>query len=312
MKHHATPNAAKRHPASQALKLGAVRVGFALGSRLAPARTVEQAVRLFVTPFASSRTRAQRAQPDQDMVQGELDIAGQRIATYVWGDPARQPYVLLVHGWSSFGLRYLPWVESLRGMGYALVAFDQPGHGKSGGRHCSLPDFVNTVREVGRHFGNAALTIAHSLGGTAATLAQGDAWHAEKIILIAPAADPVAATQRFTRFVRLGEHLRGRLHDSLEGMTGINIHELQVHPHLHSLGQPALIVHDLDDHDVPWAEGERYARHWRGSRLLTTQGLGHHHVLDAPEVIEASLAFLRGEVVGERVVSSPNLPFGYA
>lgn len=312
MNRHATPNAAKRHPASQALKLGAVRVGFALGSRLAPARTVDQAVRLFVTPFASSRARAQRAQPSQDMLQGELDIGGQRIATYVWGDPARQPYALLVHGWSSFGLRYVPWVASLRAMGYALVAFDQPGHGKSGGRYCSLPDFINTVRDVGRHFGNAALTIAHSLGGAAVTLAQGDAWRADKLILIAPAADPVAATQRFTRFVHLGEHLRERLHDSLESMTGINIHDLQVHPHLHSLGQPALIVHDLDDRDVPWAEGERYARHWHGARLLTTQGLGHHHVLDAPEVIDASLAFLRGEAVGERVVSSPNLPFGDA
>lgn len=312
MNHPATSTATKRHPASHVLKLGAVRIGFALGSRLAPARTVDQAVRLFVTPFASSRTRAQRAQPGQDMVQGELDIGDQRIATYVWGDPARQPYVLLVHGWSSFGLRYLPWVGALRAMGYALVAFDQPGHGKSGGRHCSLPDFVNTVRDVGRHFGHAALTIAHSLGGTAATLAQGDQWHAQKLILIAPAADPVAATQRFSRFVHLGAHLRGRLHASLESMTGINIHDLQVHPHLRSLGQPALIVHDLDDRDVPWAEGERYARHWHGARLLTTQGLGHHHVLDAPEVIEASLAFLRGEVVGERVVSSPNLPFGYA
>jgi pimeloyl-ACP methyl ester carboxylesterase len=100
------------------------------------------------------------------------------------------------------------------------------------------------------------------------------------------------------------------MHDKLEAMTGINIHDLQVHRHLPSLGQPGLIVHDMDDRDVPWAEGERYARHWHGARLYTTQGLGHHKVLDAPEVIEASLAFLRGENVGERVVSSPNLPFG--
>ena len=300
----------KRHHGADALKLKAVRAGFALASRLAPARAVKRAAQLFVTPFSSSRTRAQRAQPDADMSYAELDIAGQRIATYVWGDPRRQPYALLVHGWSSFGLRYLPWVKSLRALGYAVVTFDQPGHGKSGGLYCSLPDFVNTVREVGRRFGDAALTIAHSLGGTAAALAQGEAWHAQKLILIAPAADPVDATRRFTRFVHLGGHLNSRLHDRLEAMSGVNIHDLQVHRHLPALGQPALIVHDMDDHDVPWAEGERYARYLRGARLLTTQGLGHRDVLDAPEVIEASLAFLRGETVGERVVSSPNLPFG--
>ncbi|WP_114239313.1 alpha/beta hydrolase [Dyella sp. C9] len=300
-----------RHPHGPgALKLGAVRAGFALGSRLAPAHAVEHALRIFITPFGSSRARAQRATPDAQMQRGELELRGQRIATYTWGDPSREPYVLLVHGWSSFGLRYLPWVESLRALGYALVAFDQPGHGNSGGRYCTLPDFVDTVREVGRHFGHAALVIAHSLGGAAAALAQGEDWHAEKVILIAPAADPVAATQRFTHFVHLGDHLCARLHDSLQAMTGINIHDLQVHRYLPSLGQPALIVHDVDDHDVPWAEGERYARHWHGARLLSTQGLGHHRVLDAPEVIAASLAFLRGELVGERVVSSPNLPFG--
>jgi pimeloyl-ACP methyl ester carboxylesterase len=305
----ATP-AVQKHHRHGAFKLGAVRAGIALGSRLAPARTLDLAVRLFVTPFASSRTRAQRAEPDAGMRREELTINGRRIATYVWGDPSRQPYALLVHGWSSFGLRYMPWVASLRAMGYALVSFDQPGHGNSEGRFCTLPDFIDTVREVGRHYGDAALTIAHSLGGAAAALAQGEVWHAQKLILIAPAADPVDATRRFSRFVRLGQHLFGRLHDSLQSMTGVNIHDLQVHQHLHSLGQPALIVHDVDDHDVPWGEGERYARHWSGARLLSTQGLGHHRVLDAPEVIEASLAFLRGEVVGERVVSSPNLPFG--
>lgn len=301
---------AKPHRGPGAFRLGLVRAGFALGSRLAPARTVERAMRLFITPFASSRARAQAAAADRQMQRGELALHGQRIATYVWGDPVRQPYVLLVHGWSSFGLRYLPWIEPLRQLGYAVVTFDQPGHGRSGGRHCTLPDFIETVREVGRHYGNAALTVAHSLGGAAAALAQGEAWHARKLILIAPAADPVAATHRFTRFVRLGEHLRSRLHEHLQALTGVDIHDLQVHRHLSSLGQPALIVHDLDDRDVPWAEGERYARHWHGARLLTTQGLGHHKVLDAPEVIAASLAFLRGESVGERVVSSPNLPFG--
>lgn len=306
------PAHAKHRRGPGPFTLGAVRAGFALGSRLAPARAVEHAVRIFVTPFSSSRARAQAAIVDEDMQRGELSIDGKRIVTYTWGDPSRQPYALLVHGWSSFGLRYLPWISALRALGYAVVAFDQPGHGNSGGRHCTLPDFVHTVREVGRHHGPAALTIAHSLGGAAATLAQGDAWHSHKLILIAPAADPVAATQRFTRLVRLGDHLRDRLHDRLQAMTGINIHDLQVHRHLSSLGQPALIVHDMDDHDVPWAEGERYARHWHGARLLTTQGLGHHKVLDAPEVIAASLAFLRGEVVGARVVSSPNLPFGDA
>ncbi|MCC4618643.1 alpha/beta hydrolase [Xanthomonas cassavae CFBP 4642] len=41
-------------------------------------------------------------------------------------DPTRQPYVLLSHGWASYGLRFAAWVPRLRALGYAVLAFDQP------------------------------------------------------------------------------------------------------------------------------------------------------------------------------------------
>ena len=302
----------RRHHSHATWKLNAVRVGFAVGGRLAPQRTVDRAARLFATPFASSRVRARAAKPDSEMQRGELHIGGESIATYVWGDPTTQPYALLVHGWSSFGLRYLPWVEKLRALGLAVVSFDQRGHGASTGHLCTLPDCIDTIRAVGRHFGNAALAIGHSMGGAAVTLAQNEDWHSERLVVIAPAADIEAAAHRFFRFVHLGHHLSEPFMAWYEQRTGIAPRDLAVHRHLPMLGQPGLVVHDLDDHEVPWEEGERYARFWPGARLLTTQGLGHHKVLDAPEVIDATMAFLRGECVGNRVVASPNLPFGLA
>jgi pimeloyl-ACP methyl ester carboxylesterase len=289
------------------VKLGTLRTAFVLGGRLAPRRTSNLAARLFATPFASSRSRARAAQGDDDMQRGELQVQGERIATYVWGDPSTQPYALLAHGWSSYGLRFLPWVAKLRALGFAVVTFDQSGHGHSSGTLCTLPEFAATIRAIGEHYGDAALAIGHSLGGAAVTLAQGEAWRARKLILVAPAADMAAATSRFFRLMHLGEHLRDAFYAWLLRRTGVSVEQLQVHHHLPALGQPALIVHDLDDDDVPWGEGERYAHHWPGARLLTTQGLGHRRVLDAPEVIEASLAFVRGEDVGTRVIGSRNL-----
>jgi pimeloyl-ACP methyl ester carboxylesterase len=294
------------------LKLPTVRTGFVLGGRIAPKRTVNRAARLFATPFASSRSRAQAAQGDADMQRGELHVNGETIATYVWGDPSNQPYALLAHGWSSFGLRFLPWVARLRAQGLAVVTFDQPGHGHSTGKLCTLPEFIATIRAIGTHYGHAALAVGHSLGGAAVTLAQDEDWHAERLILLAPAVDMKAAASRFFRFVRLGEHLRQPFYDWLLRRTGVSVEQLQVYRRLPALGQPALIVHDLDDADVPWDEGERYAQFWPGARLYTTQGLGHRRVLDAPEVIDAALAFVRGGAVGERVVGSPNLPYGLA
>src|SRR5262249_23739319 len=117
---------------------------------------------------------------------------------------------------------------------------------------------------------------------------------------------------RFMRFLGLGSHLRGRFLNWLENITGISTQEFHIRQHLRSLGKPCLIVHDIHDLEVPWADGELYARHWHSSRLLTTEGLGHHKVLNAAEVIDATLAFVGGARIGERVVGSPNLPFGLA
>ena len=289
------------------LKLTTVRTGFVLGGRIAPKRTVNRAARLFATPYASSRSRAQATQGDADMQRSELQVNGETIATYVWGDPSTQPYALLAHGWSSFGLRFLPWVAQLHAQGLAVVTFDQPGHGRSTGKLCTLPEFIATIRAIGAHYGNAALAVGHSLGGAAVTLAQDESWHADRLILVAPAADMKAAARRFFRFVHLAGYLREPFYAWLHRRTGVHIDELRVERKLPMLGQPALIVHDLDDADVPWGEGERYAQHWSGARLYTTEGLGHRRVLDAPEVIEAALAFVRGEQVGTHVVGSPDL-----
>ena len=295
------------------LKLGLLRLGFALGGRLAPQRTVNRAGRLFATPFACSRLRAATARlPTGEMRRGELLVAGNTIATYAWGDPLSQPYVLLVHGWSSFALRFSPWISRFRAAGFAVVTFDQPGHGLSTGDLCTLQDIVATTLAVGRRYGKPTVAIGHSLGAAALTLAQSEDWHAERLVVIAPPADLEAAADRFMRFLRLGRHLRGRFLSWLSHREGRSVQEFHIRQHLRMLGLPCLIVHDMEDREVPWGDGELYARHWYNSRLLTTRGLGHHKVVDAPEVIDATFAFLRGARVGERVVGSPNLPLGVA
>jgi MYXO-CTERM domain-containing protein len=113
---------------------------------------------LLPTPFKSSRTRA-LATPTLGARETELDIDGDRIHVYTWGDPATQPYVLFAHGWSSHGTRITPWVAPLQEAGYAVVAFDQAGHGRSSGNHTNLPDFTCHLLAVAHHFGPAAAVV---------------------------------------------------------------------------------------------------------------------------------------------------------
>jgi pimeloyl-ACP methyl ester carboxylesterase len=288
-----------------------LRAGFAFGSWLRPGATLRRAYRLFCTPLATSRQRAHAADPG-DAVVSRFAFGGEQLGLYTWGDPATQPYVLLAHGWSSHALRFQPWIQPLRDAGFAVVGFDQIGHGLSSGKRTTLPGFADVLAEVARRHGNAAAVIAHSLGGAATTLALADGLVAERVILLAPAADPIDAARRFGRFVGLADYLSTHLFDEYEARHSTRVSSLQAHLKAPSIGRPALIVHDLGDREVPWAEGERYARHWPDARLVTTTGLGHHRVVDDSGVIDAGMKFLRGDIVGDRVVSSPNLPYGFA
>jgi pimeloyl-ACP methyl ester carboxylesterase len=293
------------------LPLYAVRFEFLLGAWLAPEAIVRKAGQLFTKPFASSRSRALAA-PTLNAAELDLDIDATRIHTYVWGDPSRQPYVLFAHGWSSHGTRVASWLKPLRDAGYAVVAFDQAGHGRSSGTYTTLPDFTCHLLAVGRHFGPAAAVIGHSLGGAASALALARGLQAQRAILIAPAADPLAAVERFSRFVWLAGYLGRRMFARFEQAMRFDVDDLQAHNNVPKIARPALIVHDVEDREVPWSEGERYARFWQDSRLLSTRGLGHNRVADDAGVIAAAMRFLRGEPVGERVVSSANLPYGFA
>jgi len=288
-----------------------LRTLFSLGSWIAPRATIARAVRIFCTPSASARRRAFEA--DEEGAQSfALDVGAHRVQVYQWGDPSSQAYVLIAHGWSDFALRFLPLVKTLRAAGYAVVTFDQPGHGRSSGDTATLPDFARSVGAIGRRFGRAAAVIGHSMGAAAAAIALHDGFEADCAVLIAPPADLGAAADRFADFIGLATCLRARLHSALEHRASARFADLEAHRSVPDINRPALIIHDLNDREVPWEEGERYARYWPESRMISTQGLGHNRILADGGVIDAMLRFLRGETIGERVVSSPNLPFGFA
>ena len=269
-----------------------IRLAYRFGSRLSPLRTVAHAARVFQTPLPSSRQRAAYAALATTSRREVVNVDGDPIATYVWGDPAAQPYILMAHGWSSLGLRWESWVGRLQENGWAVVAFDQPGHGQSGGELCTLPDFVRTLAAVGRHYGDAEGVVAHSLGGAAVTIALDEGWTAKRVVLIAAAADPEAATRRFSRFVRLGAHLAHDLHAALTARTGILIDDLHVRHHAPRRTQPVLVVHDVADRDVPFAEAGLYMNLWPSARLLSTSGLGHRRIVDDEKVMSAAVSFL--------------------
>ena len=112
--------------------------------------------------------------------------------------------------------------------------------------------------------------------------------------------DPAGRAElSFGRMIGLAPPLVARMFEGFERQIGLPVDSFAAQHHAPRMAAPALVVHDLEDDDVPWEEGERYARLWPDARLLTTTGLGHHRIAGDATVIEATLRFLSGEAVGE-------------
>lgn len=276
------------------LRARLLRGVLASASRLAPGPTGRFLARRFVTPAAAGRRQAAGlAAQLPDAHRQNLRIDGVDIAVYRWGDPAQQPYVLLSHGWASYGLRFAAWVPQLRALGYAVVAFDQAAHGLSGGRISNMPHFVRILRDIGGRHGRPAVLIGHSLGAAAAVFADDPAWRPARYVLIAPLLAPAQSAQRQFRAFGIAPGTFAPFENWLHQLTGKRFADFDATPRLpHFDDRPALIIHDRRDRETPWEEGARFAALWPGAQLVSTEGLGHNRMVDHASVIDQALQFI--------------------
>ena len=211
-----------------------------------------------------------------------------------WGDG---PLVLLAHGWGSHAGRLTPFVPRLVARGFAVTAFDAPGHGQSRGRFSSLPEFVDALTRVA-HAVRPAAVVGHSMGAAAGALALHAGVPARAAVLLAPPADPGAYTLRFARWLGLTEAAAEVMRRRLEQRYAATLeaYRLVERPP----GVPTLIFHDRGDSRVPIADGRALAAAWPDARLIETRGLGHHRILRSPAVLRRAANFLAGRLLESR------------
>jgi pimeloyl-ACP methyl ester carboxylesterase len=276
------------HKKSTNVRLSVIRAGFRLLGAVSPRLAATTAMSLFRRPprhrhSAEERTALAAGQ------RNDQQLDGSRLAVWQWG---HGPAVLLVHGWGSRGARLASFVAPLTAAGYSVVAFDAPGHGASAGRLSSLPQFIEAIEALGARFGPLAAVVAHSMGGPATTLAMARGLAVERLVFLAPAADPAGFSDRFAKIVRLTPDVHARMRRLLELRFGMAWADFDVPAAAKKQTAPLLIFHDAEDHDVPPTDGEAIAAAWPGARLVITEGLGHRRIVHDPSVVSRAVAFL--------------------
>jgi pimeloyl-ACP methyl ester carboxylesterase len=268
-------------------RLWAIRTAFRTVGAVAPAIAARWAESLFCTP-------PPRRDGDEAFIatgsRFTLPSQGQQLAGWQWGSG---PAVVLVHGWGSRASRLSGLAAALAESGFRVVAYDAPAHGESTGRFASLPEFARALADVAQTIGPIHGLVGHSLGGAAVAMAMRHGLGARRVVLIAPPADVRIFSDLFAQTLAIPPAVQQTMHRNLERRLQIVWDDLHIPTIVRKLPATALVIHDRDDTDVPFAHGEEIVGAWAGSRLESTSGLGHRALLRDPAVIGRAVEFLR-------------------
>jgi len=205
--------------------------------------------------------------------------------------------VLLVHSWGGRGAQLCEFVEPLLARGLSPVAFDAPAHGDSRGRQTDFLEYTAAVHAAALASGPLAGVIAHSLGAATALLAMRD-WG-----LRTPTLVSIGAFNHCQWFTDAFSQLVGMQSAAVEQMRAtfverygerVNWSQLSIADALRQADARALLVHDAEDHEVPYGHALDLRRARPDAELLTTHGLGHRRIVRDPEVIIRAVSFVAG------------------
>lgn len=224
--------------------------------------------------------------------QDSVLVNGVHVATYTWESSSRKT-VVLVHGWNGRGPQLGNFVAPLTRLGYRVVAFDAPGHGRTPGSQTNIYEFAEALQGVANHYAPVYAVIAHSFGVPASVLAMTKGLEIVRAVGISSPASATVLLDRFSHFLNLPAKVHANLRQRIEQRFGEDTWtRLSVESMARNLRTPALIVHDRNDEQVPLADGERVAGAWPDSELMVTEGLGHRSILGNRNVCQKVVEFV--------------------
>ena len=275
----------------RSLKLAPIRLAVGLGAHLAPARTSEFIADRFFTTEKLPAGRPPFA--GESPVASAMQTPDGEVMTYRWGNVDRDPTVVLVHGWNGWAQQLEQFVAPLRSKGFAVIAFDHVAHGQSAGRQSSLPVMTRAVDHVLAHLPHAAGVIAHSLGAAAtASALSSSRRRLQGAVLIAPPSDPRPYLAALSRILGAPQRLTGAIERAAERIAGVALLRLTADPWtVRRIRTPLMIVHDVNDLEVPISNGYAYTT-GNHARMLATDGLGHRRILRDLHVVDEAVGFI--------------------
>ncbi len=132
--------------------------------------------------------------------------------------------------------------------------------------------------------------VAHSFGASATLVALAKGLKAQSLVLLSGCAHVDNYPRRFCESVGLSKEIA----DALLARVQADFGDAVIHPAraLPKVETPALVVHDVDDAEVPYLDALEISEALADARLVSTAGLGHRRGLADRAVIKEVCEFL--------------------
>jgi pimeloyl-ACP methyl ester carboxylesterase len=280
------------HPEPMILKL--FQLAFSIGGRLSPKITSAFAYKLWITSPRFKTPESERHAMESAIIDFH-QIKNHKIATYSWGRtrPVAKPLVLLVHGWSGRGTQLGSFVEPLLDAGYRVLSFDAPAHGQSSGKQTTIFEIVDVILALQKHYGEFDSVISHSFGGPCTALAIQKGLKVKRFVAISPPATIMGLVTKFISALHINDKTGAQLIYRIENFFGDHVwHDLSMTTLVENLTVPGFVIHDTQDVDIPWEEGQAIASAWGNASFKRTDDLGHRRILRDDDVIASAVNFI--------------------
>ena len=253
--------------------------------------TVKFAKKLFTTPIKykiPKRELEMDANSKQELV--FIPAINKKIMVYHYGKSDKK--VMLVHGWSGRGTQLVKIADKLLEMGYSTISFDAPAHGKSPSKTTLMPEFIESILELEKKYGNFEYIIGHSLGGMSTLNAIKKGLNVKKAIIIGSGDSVNDILTDFVKKLQLKKSLVDEMRVSFEKEHQMDMESFSAYVAAKDVKNPVLVIHDKQDEDVPYSASENIHNHLENSELYLTENLGHRKILGDKDVISHVAKFI--------------------
>lgn len=276
----------------QRLILTYIRTKLTLLSSFSKKKAAASALDLFRTPQTRNRRLPSRIFDKAEKLQ--FDIEGITVHGYSWNHNVLKK-VLIIHGFESSIVNFDHFVFPLMDKGYGVLAFDAPGHGRSGGTTITAPLFANMITMICEKYGPVQSFMAHSFGGLTLSMALENMEHNEtfKVVFIAPLTELKTAAENFFHLLNLDEKVQKEFDELITDLGGHPIEWYSIGRAMRNINARVLWLHDEDDDQTPMRDALKVKEeNLPNVKFLITKGLGHSLIYNDKKVVQEIIDFL--------------------